>query len=103
MNEQVNRAMAPGFQATSALVTPIGVCEGGLTEFHATEVNTASQEIHAIFNGNVSHYIKEYFVEVILPVIIIVSMMMLAGIVACVLYRYVASRLFSVSAVPLHR
>lgn len=82
--------MAPEFHAISALVTPIGVCEGGSTELHATDVNTASQEIHSIiFSGNLSYHIREYFFEIILPVIIIVLMMFLAGIIACVLYRYV--------------
>lgn len=88
LNEHVNHVMAPEFHAISALVTPIGVCEGGSTELHATDVNTASQEIHSIiFSGNLSYHIREYFFEIILPVIIIVLMMFLAGIIACVLYR----------------
>jgi hypothetical protein len=82
--------LEPQFHAISVLLAPIGICEGSLTETHVTEVpiKTASQEIHLFFSKmDFQYYFREYFVEVIMPVIIIIFMMTFAGIVACVLYR----------------
>lgn len=88
----MNKVLGPEFQALSAMLAPIGNCEGGLTETHVTEIpiRTASQEIHSFFSkADFQYYFREYFVEVIMPVIIILLMMTFAGIIACILYRYV--------------
>lgn len=80
----MNKVLKPEFEALSVDITPIGICEGGLTEVHPLppEINTGSQEIHAIIFNNV------YFMNSILPIVIIVIMILVAGLIACILYRY---------------
>ncbi|KAK7593099.1 hypothetical protein V9T40_007851 [Parthenolecanium corni] len=84
LNENVNKGLGSEFEVKSAQVTPIGICEGGLTEFHSTEESVPS---HAIFYPTLLAFVEEYFYEIVLPVIIIVTMLLLASIIACILYR----------------
>lgn len=84
LNENVNKVLGPQFEVKSAQVTPIGICEGGPTEFHATEESVPS---HAMFYPALVAFVEEYFYEIVLPVIIIVTMLLLASIIACILYR----------------
>lgn len=84
LNEIVNKILGSEFEAKSAQVTPTGVCEGDLTVFHSTEESVPS---HAIFNPTMLAFIQEYFYEIVLPILIIVVMLLLAGIIACILYR----------------
>lgn len=84
LNENVNKVLGSEFEVKSAQVTPIGICEGGLTEFHSTEESVPS---HAIFYPSLLAFVEEYFYEIVLPVLIIVTMILLASIIACILYR----------------
>lgn len=83
LDDNVNKVLKPEFEALSVDITPIGVCEGGLTELHPvpTDMNSGSQEISAVLFGN------PYFTNSILPIMIIVLMIFVAGLIACVLYR----------------
>ncbi|XP_065199578.1 dystroglycan 1-like [Planococcus citri] len=80
---EVNEILKPDFEAVSIDISPTGICEGSLTEHHIEppEVNTGSQEIHAIIFDNI------IFVNSVLPIAIIIVMILVASLIACVLYR----------------
>lgn len=83
LNDNVNKIMQPTFTVLSAEVSPIGICEGGLTEVHPLppEVKTGSQKISVMLFNNI------YLTNSVLPVAIIVTMILVAGLIACILYK----------------
>ncbi|XP_065206685.1 dystroglycan 1-like [Planococcus citri] len=83
LENNVNEVLKPDFEAVSIDISPTGICEGSLTEHHIEppEVNTGSQEIHAIIFDNI------YFINSVLPIAIIIVMILVASLIACVLYR----------------
>lgn len=74
------------FEIVGAHVTPAGMCEGGLTEVRPpktpTNVTPRDDNILYLFDSS-----NQYFSTFIIPAIIILFMMLIAGLLACLLYR----------------
>lgn len=78
--------MSQQFNVIGAHVTPSGMCEGGLTEVRPPK-NSNNVAPH---DDNISHLFdkpNEYFSAYIIPAIVILIMMLIAGLLACLLYR----------------
>lgn len=86
LSENVTKIMGPSFNIVEAHIIPTGMCEGGLTEVRPpkTPNNVLPQDddILPIFNKP-----DQYFSTFIIPAIIILAMMLIAGLLACLLYR----------------
>lgn len=85
MSENVTKIMSPSFNIIKALVTPSGMCEGGLTEVRPPKtpnVTPRDDNILLLFDTS-----DQYFSTFIIPAIIILVMMLIAGLLACLLYR----------------
>jgi len=79
---RVGTIMAPEFNVKTITVTPIGKCQGELTVWHYPDGSgLPSEDTQPVGTSD------EYLVTFVVPAVIIAAMLILAGIVACVLYR----------------
>lgn len=78
--------MSPLFNVVGAHVTPTGMCEGGLTEVRPpkTPNDVTPRDDNILFIFEKTEY---YFSTLIIPAIIILTMILIAGLLACLLYR----------------
>lgn len=67
-------------QVKSISLTPIGICQGETTIIHTPNNNYPDESAPAESSD-------EYLITFVVPAVIIASMLILAGVVACVLYR----------------
>lgn len=82
VTERVGAIMRPEFNVKTIKVTPAGKCQGELTVWHFPDVSgQPSEDTQPIGTSD------EYLVTFIVPAVIIAAMLILAGIVACFLYR----------------
>ncbi|XP_075215938.1 dystroglycan [Lycorma delicatula] len=75
--------MGPEFEVLAASVTPTGLCEGVLTLTYIPPetIPLPNDEIRPV-----SHP-EEYLITVVVPAVVIATMLICAGLVACILYR----------------
>ena len=76
---------AADFIPESAAVVPLGVCVGEFTPTHGPEVIDNKEVADEKSEG--SSWTDEYLLTFIVPGIIITIMLLLAAVIACVLYR----------------
>ena len=77
---------AADFIPESAAVVPLGVCVGEFTPTHGPEVIDNKEVADEKSEGS-SSWTDEYLLTFIVPGIIITIMLLLAAVIACVLYR----------------
>lgn len=93
VTDEVLEAMGSKFPVKQITVIPMGICVGELTD-----VNSPDNYVPPIDDSTsvgASH--DDYLITFVLPAIIIAAMLILAGIIACVLYRRRRSGKMSVS------
>lgn len=82
VTERVEAIMQPEFNVKTITVTPFGKCQGELTVWHSPDGSgQPSEDTQPVGTSD------EYLVTYIVPAVIIATMLILAGIVACFLYR----------------
>jgi len=82
VTERVRDIMKPEFNVKTITVTPIGRCQGELTIWHVPDgADLPIEDTQPVGTSD------EYLVTFIVPAVIIAAMLILAGIVACFLYR----------------
>lgn len=82
VTEGVGKIMRPDFVVETITVTPIGKCQGVGTVWHYPDGSSPpSEDTQPVGTSD------EYLVTFIVPAVIIAAMLILAGIVACFLYR----------------
>ncbi|PSN45591.1 hypothetical protein C0J52_15074 [Blattella germanica] len=82
ISDRVGARMGPEFNVLAIKLTPTGKCQGELTELHVPDSpGLPIDDTHQIGTSD------EYLVTFVVPAVIIAAMLILAGIVACVLYR----------------
>lgn len=78
--DRIYNIMDPEFPVKSISLTPTGICQGETTIVHV-DGSPEIEEPPPAETGD------EYLITFVVPAVIIVFMLILAGIVACVLYR----------------
>lgn len=82
VTERVGEIMRPEFNVKTITVTPAGKCQGEFTIWHYPDGSgLPSEDTQPVGTSD------EYLVTFIVPAVIIAAMLILAGIVACFLYR----------------
>lgn len=82
VTERVGAVMRPEFNVKTITVTPTGKCQGEFTVWHYPDgAGLPSEDTQPVGTSD------EYLVTFIVPAVIIAAMLILAGIVACFLYR----------------
>lgn len=82
VTERVGEIMRPDFHVEKITVTPVGKCQGEFTVWHYPDGSgLPSEDTQPVGTSD------EYLVTYIVPAVIIAAMLILAGIVACFLYR----------------
>lgn len=82
VTERVGAIMGPEFSVKTITVTPAGKCQGELTVWHYPDgTGLPTEDTQPVGTSD------EYLVTFVVPAVIIAAMLILAGIVACVLYR----------------
>lgn len=93
VTDEVLDAMGSKFPVKQITVIPMGICLGELTDFHSPDNNVPPVDD----STSVGAFHDDYLITFVLPAIIIAAMLILAGIIACVLYRRRRSGKMSVS------
>lgn len=78
--DRVEVIMGPEFPVAAISLTPVGVCQGELTVVHTPDMSAPVEDRPAETSD-------EYMITFVVPAVIIAAMLVLAGVVACVLYR----------------
>lgn len=78
--DRVEVVMGPEFPVVAISLTPVGVCQGELTVVHTPDMSAPVEDRPAETSD-------EYMITFVVPAVIIAAMLVLAGVVACVLYR----------------
>lgn len=83
---RVAEVMKPEFPVLRIAMVPTALCQGELTFVHApAPPEPPSDEDLATFGSSASS--DEYLITYIVPAVVIAAMILLAGLVACALYR----------------
>jgi dystroglycan 1 len=83
---RVAEIMKPEFPVLRVAMVPTGLCQGELTFVHAPlPPEPPSDDDLAAFGTSASS--DEYLITYIVPAVVIAAMLLLAGLVACALYR----------------
>lgn len=93
LTDRVEEVMGPDFPVMQITLTPMGICLGELTGIHSPD--SFVPPVDDSTSVGASH--DDYLITFVLPAIIIAAMLILAGIIACVLYRRRRSGKMSVS------
>ncbi|XP_015597984.1 dystroglycan isoform X1 [Cephus cinctus] len=93
LTDRVEEVMCPNFPVRQVTLTPMGICLGELTGIHSPDSHVPPLDDSTSVGA--SH--DDYLITFVLPAIIIAAMLLLAGIIACVLYRRRRSGKMSVS------
>lgn len=94
VTDEVLDVMGSKFPVKQITVIPMGICLGELTGIHSPDSNVPSVEDDS---RSVGAFHDDYLLTFVLPAVIIAAMLILAGIIACVLYRRRRSGKMSVS------
>lgn len=79
---RASTVLGPEFTVLDARLTPIGMCQGALTEIHhGADIPPITDDVHPVSRSD------EYLVTVVVPAVVIAGMLVCAGLVACALYR----------------
>lgn len=79
--DRIYNIMEPDFPVKSISLTPTGICQGETTIVHSPDLTFPIDESAPAETSD------EYLITFVVPAVIIAFMLILAGIVACVLYR----------------
>lgn len=79
--DRIEVIMGPEFPIISVAFTPTGICQGESTYIHSPDIVVPIDESAPAETSD------EYLITFVVPAVIIAFMLILAGIVACVLYR----------------
>lgn len=79
--DRIELIMGPDFPVSSISLTPVGICQGEQTIVHTPE------NVFPVDESQPAETSDEYLITFVVPAVIIAFMLILAGIVACVLYR----------------
>ncbi|XP_076659252.1 uncharacterized protein LOC143362733 isoform X3 [Halictus rubicundus] len=93
VTDEVLEVMGSKFPVKQITVIPMGICLSELTDVHSSDNHVPP--IDDSTSVGTSH--DDYLITFVLPAIIIAAMLILAGIIACVLYRRRRSGKMSVS------
>ncbi|XP_076166753.1 uncharacterized protein LOC143146387 isoform X2 [Ptiloglossa arizonensis] len=93
VTDEVLDIMGQKFPVKQITVIPMGICLGELTGIHSPENHAPPVDD----STSVGAFHDDYLLTFVLPAIIIAAMLILAGIIACVLYRRRRSGKMSVS------
>lgn len=93
VTDEVLEIMDPKFPVKQITVIPMGICLGELTNVHSPDNYVPPVDD----STSVGAFHDDYLITFVLPAIIIAVMLILAGIIACVLYRRRRSGKMSVS------
>ena len=93
VTDKVLDIMGPEFAVLQITVIPMGICLGELTNVHQPDNYVPPVDDSTA----VGAFHDDYLITFVLPAIIIAAMLILAGIIACVLYRRRRSGKMSVS------
>ncbi|XP_054010632.1 dystroglycan 1-like isoform X1 [Hylaeus anthracinus] len=93
VTDEVLEIMGQKFPVKQITVIPMGICVGEVTHVHSPDNNVPPVDD----STSVGAFHDDYLITFVLPAIIIAAMLVLAGIIACVLYRRRRSGKMSVS------
>lgn len=93
VTDEVLEVMGSKFPVKQITVIPMGICLGELTDVHMPDNYVPPIDD----STSVGTFHDDYLITFVLPAIIIAAMLILAGIIACVLYRRRRSGKMSVS------
>nr|XP_031833366.1 dystroglycan-like isoform X1 [Nomia melanderi]XP_031833367.1 dystroglycan-like isoform X1 [Nomia melanderi]XP_031833369.1 dystroglycan-like isoform X1 [Nomia melanderi]XP_031833370.1 dystroglycan-like isoform X1 [Nomia melanderi]XP_031833371.1 dystroglycan-like isoform X1 [Nomia melanderi] len=93
VTDEVLEVMGSKFPVKQITVIPMGICLGELTNVHSPDNYVPPIDD----STSVGTFHDDYLITFVLPAIIIAAMLILAGIIACVLYRRRRSGKMSVS------
>ncbi|XP_012275536.1 uncharacterized protein LOC105697097 isoform X1 [Orussus abietinus] len=93
LSDRVEEVMSPDFPVMQITLTPMRICLGELTGIHSPDSYVPPVDDSTSLGA--SH--DDYLITFVLPAIIISAMLILAAIIACVLYRRRRSGKMSVS------
>ncbi|KZC06723.1 PREDICTED: dystroglycan-like [Dufourea novaeangliae] len=93
VTDEVLEIMGAKFPVKQITVIPMGICLGELTDVHSPDNHVPPVDD----STSVGAFHDDYLITFVLPAIIIAAMLILAGIIACVLYRRRRSGKMSVS------
>ncbi|XP_026675143.1 dystroglycan isoform X2 [Ceratina calcarata] len=93
VTDEVLEVMGDKFPVKQITVIPMGICLGELTDVHSPDNHVPPVDD----STSVGAFRDDYLITFVLPAIIIAIMLILAGIVACILYRRRRSGKMSVS------
>ncbi|XP_076283955.1 uncharacterized protein LOC143210714 isoform X2 [Lasioglossum baleicum] len=93
VTDEVLEVMGSKFPVKQITVIPMGICLGELTDVHSPDNYVPPIDD----STSVGTFHDDYLITFVLPAIIIAAMLILAGIIACVLYRRRRSGKMSVS------
>lgn len=82
MSSRLISAMGPEFAVLAVALYPGALCQGELTPLHPTEAPPPPVDEFTPLGSS-----EEYLITFVVPAVIICTMLLLAGIVACILYR----------------
>ncbi|XP_066592311.1 uncharacterized protein Dg isoform X1 [Prorops nasuta] len=83
VTDRVGEVMGPSFPVKMITVIPMGICLGELTGVHSPDHYVPPIDD----STSIGTFHDDYLLTFVLPAIIIAAMLILAGIIACVLYR----------------
>lgn len=93
LRNRIERIMGTEFPIDQLTLTPMGICQGEFTRVHSHDsVAPPSEDSTSVGKSH-----DDYLITFVLPAIIIAAMLILAGIIACVLYKRKRSGKMSVS------
>ncbi|KAK2582897.1 hypothetical protein KPH14_008970 [Odynerus spinipes] len=93
VTDEVLEVMGMKFPVKQITVIPMGICLGELTGVHSPDNHVPPVDD----STSVGAFHDDYLITFVLPAIIIAAMLILAGIIACVLYKRRRSGKMSVS------
>ncbi|XP_012219868.1 dystroglycan 1 isoform X2 [Linepithema humile] len=93
VTDEVLDVMGSKFPVKQITVIPMGICLGELTDIHSPDSHVPPVDD----STSVGAFHDDYLLTFVLPAVIIAAMLILAGIIACVLYRRRRSGKMSVS------
>lgn len=82
LSHYVVKTMGSDFPVISAKMTPTGVCRGEFLNIHSPDT---SVDIDSTITLNQDH--DDYLITFVIPAIIIIGMIILASLIACLLYK----------------
>lgn len=82
VSRRAEKIMGPELEVLAVSLTPTGVCEGAFTPTYIPEMSPLPPDVIRPVSNS-----EEYLITVVVPAVVIASMLVCAGLVACILYR----------------